>query len=138
MTYDRDKFKEMCSSHKAYCTVGVQLDLVSQLPYMERKKPNTEITTPYKEAQTSRLSQTTTAQQTHNLTTLVHHRRIFEVFLFHNILHGKVNCPNLLSPLSLRAPNKRNRLTSEECSGKIRQVTFLENSLFCTNFWYLS
>ena len=35
---------------RAYWTVGVKLHIMSKLPYMERKKPNMEITTPYKEA----------------------------------------------------------------------------------------
>ena len=44
------------------------------------------------------------------LTTLAQRRKITDLTLFHKILHGKVNCPYLLSCICFNLPRKRTRL----------------------------
>ena len=64
------------------------------------------------------------------LTTLAQRRKITDLTLFHKILHGKVNCPYLLSCISFNLPRKRTRHTDvftipkRKSRLKVRNVDF--------------
>ncbi len=72
------------------------------------------------------------------LTTLVHRRRVTDLFLFHKIIHAKVNCPYLLSSIYFNLPIRRTRHSGvlsilKKCRLQIRKFDFFPRTVELVN-----
>ena len=71
------------------------------------------------------------------LTTLVHRRRVTDLVIFHKIMHGKVNCPYLLSSIYFNLPLRRTRhsgvLSVRKCRLLIRKCDFFPRTVEFVN-----
>ena len=72
------------------------------------------------------------------LTTLEKRRRITDIMLFYQVLHGKVNCPMLLSQIYFFLPSRRTRHTKvltvkKKCRLQVRKNDYIPRSVTYAN-----